>query len=303
MSRKDFCHLHIHTEYSLIDGIIRIKDLVKRVKELGMSSCAITDHGSLAGIIEFYKAARDEGIKPIIGYEAYLTVDKDNLENKDKTRDNNHIGLLAMNNTGLKNITWLASNASLNNFYYKPRICYDHLRTHSEGVIALTGCLAGLASRRGRYEEETKQFIDENNESTKAITGLLDIFGDRLYAELQPHPDIWEQQLYNPWLIGIARKFNIPLVITTDAHYLKKEDIETHRIVVGDKIVFSDSLYVWSSDEIFKAAVKIGAEESFWNTTKVAERCNVEIELGKYKPPNFSIRTAEDYEDYLRWKN
>lgn len=313
-NKKDFTHLHVHTEYSMLDGIIRIEPLIKHLKEHGMSSCAITDHGNMFGAVEFYCLLKEAGIKPILGCEAYITFDKDGIENKDKERKNCHLTLLAQNKTGWQNLLWLITNAHLNNFYYKPRVCFGNLQARSEGIIALTGCLAGLASRFGTYNKEEITFTDPDNAAFSMLQGLQQIFGDRLYAEIQDNA-MWEQSVYNKWLLPKAKQLGIPPVITTDAHYLKHADHEMHSLAIaqqlgktyeeymkGDELRYGTGYYIRPPDEMFDAAMRHGAEEAFWNTKKVADRCELELTLGEYQNPMFDITRCDDYEDFLKWK-
>lgn len=315
INKGNFCHLHVHTEYSLLDGTINIKKLMAHLKDQGMDSCAITDHGNLFGAIEFYRLAKEAGIKPILGCEAYITLDKDDLENKDKNRDNFHLTLLAQNTQGWKNLIWLISNAYLHNFYYKPRVYIGHLKSHAEGVIALTGCLAGLASRAGTYDQTEFTFTDPEGQALGLLQWLKEIYGDNLYAEIQDNA-MWEQGTYNKWLLTQAQKMKIPSVITTDAHYLKQLDHATHEVIMAQQLgqtleeykaskemQYGTGYYIRSSEEMFDAAVRQGSEAAFWNTQKIAKLCNLEITLDKYQNPMFDITQCNDYQDFLRWKN
>jgi len=312
---KSFTHLHAHSQYSLLDGIIRFDELMPYLKELNMNACAITDHGNLHGALEFYGLARAAGIKPILGCEIYLTLDPDNIENSERERRNYHLTLLAKNLAGWKNLIWLSSNAYFHNFYYKPRVCFGHLASHSEGIIALSGCLASIVARSGHYDKEKFTFSDPDNAAESMLLGLNKIFKDNFYAEIQDNA-MWEQNRYNKWLISKARQLNIPTVITTDAHYLRFKDHELHKMILaqqmkktmeqyikGDELRYGNGYYIRSIDEMFDAAVRQGSEEAFWNTQKIADQCNLELTLGKYQNPEFDITKCKDYEDFRRWNN
>src|SRR5699024_4654931 len=214
-----FVHLHVHTEFSLLDGSIKVKDLIRRTKELGMNSIAITDHGSMFGIIEFYKEAKKQDIKPILGSEIYMTLNKyTDKEPKDKKQY--HLVLLAENNVGYKNLMKIVSEAYVNGFYYKPRADKDILKKYSEGIIALSACLGG---------EVQQYLLDNNYEGEKnAAIEMRDIFGkDNFFLELQ-NQGIEEQIDVNNNLIKISEEVDIPLIATNDVHYLKKEDAQVH---------------------------------------------------------------------------
>jgi len=299
----------------MLDGIIRIERLMEHLKEQGMNSCAITDHGNLFGAVEFYRLAKEAGIKPILGCEVYVTFDKDDLKNKDKERKNCHLTLLAQNKAGWQNLLWMVTQSYLHNFYYKPRVCFGHLESRSEGIIALTGCLAGLVSRLGHYNEKEVTFTDPEGTAYAMLQGLKQIYGDKLYAEIQDNA-MWEQGIYNKWLLEKAKGLGIPPVITTDAHYLKHTDHEMHKMVLaqqmkktmdeymkGDELRYGSGYFIRSTDEMFDAAVRHGAEEAFWNTQKIADLCELELALGEYQNPMFDITSCDDYKDYLRWKS
>jgi len=327
---KDFTHLHAHTEYSVLDGANKIEKLVERVKNLGMSACAITDHGVLHGVIEFYKKAKEAGIKPIIGCEAYVTEDKDGIEKTDRHRDNRHMVLLVQNETGFKNLIWLINNANLNNFYYKPRIYYGNFEKRSEGLIATTACMGGIAAKKTAfvpgtdevkmqgsiYEEDKDEFTDPFGEGERWVEMIRPFFKDRFYLEVQDH-EIKMQKAYNKWLINKAQEWGLPMVITADAHYLREEDKATHNLIMAqqmkmtlteyeekeDKNDYSGgNFFIRDPEDMYKAAAAMGVEEAFWNTTKIAESCNVEITLGKYQNPQFDITASDDYQDFLAWQ-
>ena len=312
---RDFTHLHVHTEYSILDGINKVDKLCQYVNEQGMSACAITDHGSMGGIIEFYKAAKKNNIKPIIGVEAYVTADKDDLENQDKTKDNMHCVLLAQNQEGLANLIWLVNKSYLNNFYYKPRVSIHNLKGRTNGIIATSACMGGILCKPGTYNEEEKTFTDPDGICKKQMETFAELFKDRFYLELQDLP-VSKQQAYNKWLIDQSKKTNLPLVITSDAHFLTEDDFETHRFVMAknmgkvleeykedeDGLIYHRVHHVRTPENMYKSACDLGAEEAFYNTVKIAEQCSLEISLGEYKYPQFDITQEPDYQDFLIWE-
>lgn len=277
-----------------------------------MSSIALTDHGVQYGVLEFYKEAKKAGIKPIIGVEAYTTQDPDNIEKKN--RDNSHIVLLAADEEGLKNLFWLSSNAMINNFYYKPRIWRGHFEKYSKGLYATSACLGGVPSRTGVYDRDNKTYADPNGDVDKACKYFKDVFEGRWHMEIQDNPE-WEQQAFNKWAVPYARKNDIPLVITADSHYLTKEDSSTHKLMMAmqlkttlkeyeenNEMKYSAGFYVRSPAEMVEAAQRYDALDAFHNTMKIANNCNVTIELGKYKMPTYNVREAHDHNDFLRYK-
>ena len=223
VNNNGFVHLHVHTEYSLLDGSIRIEDLVKRTKDLGMDSVAITDHGSMFGVIQFYKEAKKQGIKPILGSEVYMAVNK-HTEKEQKDKNQYHLVLLAENNEGYQNLMKIVSEGYVNGFYYKPRVDKDILRKYSKGIIALSACLGG----------EIQQYLLDNNYEGAKRTALeyKEIFGkDNFFLELQNH-GLNEQIEVNNRLIQISKELGIPLVATNDVHYLTKDDAIVHDILL-----------------------------------------------------------------------
>lgn len=285
----DFVHLHIHSEFSLLDGANRIKDLPVRAKELGMNSIAITDHGVMYGAIDFYKACKKEGVKPIIGCEVYVAP-RSRLQ-KEPGIDNKyyHLILLAKNNQGYKNLSKLVSLSFIDGYYYKPRIDHEILEQYSEGLVCLSACLAG----------EVNQAL-LNGQTEKAEEVALwhkKVFGEDYYIEIQNN-GIREQVLANQKLIQLARKLDIPLVATNDAHYLKREDAYNHEVLLciqtgkrmsdEDRMKFdTDELYVKSPEEMsdyFSAF-----PDAIENTVKIAEKCNVEFEFGHTILPNYDV--------------
>ena len=297
-----FAHLHVHSEYSLLDGACRIEKLVDRVAELGQTSCALTDHGVMYGVIDFYRAARENGIKPIIGCEIYVApgsrFDREAGSGEDRYY---HMILLAENNTGYQNLMKIVSKGFVEGFYYKPRVDDEVLRTYHEGIIALSACLAGEIPRylsRGMYEE-----------ACKSAQKYRDIFGpDNFFLELQDH-GIPAQRTVNQGLMRMSQELQIPLVATNDCHYIYKEDVESHDILLciqtGKKVTDENRMryeggqfYVKSEDEM--RALFPYAQEALDNTHKIAERCNVEIEFGVTKLPQYDVPDGYTSWEYLQ---
>ena len=251
---EDFVHLHVHSEYSLLDGANRIKDLPKRAKELGMNSIAITDHGVMYGVIDFYKECKKNGVKPIIGCEVYVA--PRSRFDKEPNIDNNysHLILLAKNNIGYKNLIKIVSIGFIDGFYYKPRVDLETLEKYSEGIICLSACLAGSIN---------KAILNGNIEKAKEIAKWHHkVFKDGYYLELQ-YNGLREQAIVNQKLIQISRELNIPLVATNDAHYLKKEDAYNHEVLLciqtgkrmneEDRMRFeTEEFYIKSPEEMYE---------------------------------------------------
>ncbi|HIQ75104.1 MAG TPA: DNA polymerase III subunit alpha [Candidatus Cottocaccamicrobium excrementipullorum] len=296
-----FTHLHVHTEYSLLDGSSKIKELVARAKELGMDSLAITDHGVMYGVIDFYKAAREVGIKPIIGCEVYVApgsrFDRETVSGEDRYY---HLILLAENHQGYQNLMKIVSKGFVDGFYYKPRVDYELLSQYHEGLICLSACLAGEVQRdleRGLYQE-----------AKKAALHYQEIFGEgNFFLELQDH-GIPAQRLVNQGLMRMSRELSIPLVATNDAHYIYAEDAKAHDILLciqtGKKVTDENRLkyeggqYYLKSEEEMRRLFPY-APEALDNTAKIAERCNVEIEFGVTKLPEFKVPEGETSWSYL----
>lgn len=296
-----FTHLHVHTEYSLLDGSNKIKECVKRVKELGMDSVAITDHGVMYGVIDFYRAARAEGVKPILGCEVYVApnsrFDKELTGGEERYH---HLVLLAENNQGYANLMKIVSRGFTEGYYYKPRVDMEVLREFHEGIIALSACLAGEVPR---YIE--KGMIEE---AKQAALKYQDCFGKGNYfLELQDH-GIPMQQTVNAALLSMSRELDIPLVATNDVHYTRAEDAQAHDIllciqtgkVVTDenRMRYEGGQYFIKSEEQMKELFPY-ALEALENTHKIAERCNVEIEFGVTKLPKFEVPQGYDSWTYL----
>lgn len=296
-----FTHLHLHTGYSLLDGSSKIPELVRRVKELGMYACAITDHGVMYGVIEFYKACKAEGIKPIIGCEVYVAPGSRFEKGKEKSAERyNHLILLAENDTGHKNLMKLVSRGFTEGFYYKPRVDYELLSEYHEGIIASSACLAGIVPtklRNGDYEGAKEEAMR-----------LKDIFGENnFFLELQDH-GLSEQKFVNQGLMRISSETGIPLVATNDCHYLYKEDAEAHDVLIciqTQKNVYDEDrmkyeggqFYVKSPEEMEEVFHYI--PEAIHNTEEIARRCNVEIEFGKYHLPQYPVPEGYTSLSYL----
>ena len=296
-----FTHLHVHTEYSLLDGSCKIKELAARAKELGMDSMAITDHGVMYGVIDFYRAAREVGIKPIIGCEVYVApgsrFDRENTNSEDRYY---HLVLLAENDTGYHNLMKIVSKGFVDGFYYKPRVDYEVLETYHEGIIALSACLAGEVQRylaRGMYEE-----------ACKSARHYEQIFGKgNFFLELQDH-GIPTQKTVNQGLMRMSRELSMDLVATNDIHYILAEDAAAHDILLciqtGKKVSdenrmrYEGGQYYVKSEEEMRALFPY-AQEAIDNTHKIAERCNVEIEFGVTKLPKYEVPEGYDSWSYL----
>lgn len=296
-----FTHLHVHTEYSLLDGSNKIKEYVKRVKELGMDSAAITDHGVMYGVIDFYRAAREAGIKPILGCEVYVApnsrFDKELTGGEDRYY---HLVLLAENNTGYANLMKIVSRGFTEGYYYKPRVDMEVLQTYHEGIIALSACLAGEVQRyivKGLHEEAKKAAL-----KYEACFGKGNFF-----LEMQDH-GIPEQKLVNTELLKLSKETGIELVVTNDVHYTYKEDVDSHDILLclqtGKKLADEDRMryvggqYYVKSEEEMKALFPY-AWEAVENTQRIADRCHVEIEFGVTKLPKFEVPDGYDSWTYL----
>ncbi len=297
----DFVHLHNHSEYSLLDGLSKIKPMVARAKELGMKALAITDHGNMYGTIRFYEACLAEGIKPIIGCEIYVS----KTSRHDKTTENkdyNHLILLAKNNEGYKNLMRLVSISHLEGFYYKPRVDMELLEKYHEGLICTTACLNGYISDPLMHDQE-KEAIDR-------LKKLQSIFGEDLYLEIQKHVNLPEQDELNPKLIELSKRFGVPLVATNDNHYINRDDAEAQEILlcIGTQttietpdrklsMISSPGFYIKSPEEmemLFRET-----PEALENTVKIAENCDVEITLGKWIMPVFDVPDGKTPAQYL----
>lgn len=285
---SDFVHLHIHSEFSLLDGANRIKDLPVRAKELGMKAMAITDHGVMYGVIDFYKACKKEGIKPIIGAEVYVA-SRTRFDKEPQDKRYYHLILLAKNNKGYQNLSKLVSLGFTEGYYYKPRIDLEILEKYHEGIICLSACLAGAVSQA---------ILNGNIEEAEEVAKWhKNVFGEDYYLEIQNN-GVKEQVMVNQKIIQIARRLDIPIVATNDAHYLKKEDAYNHevllciqtgkRITDEDRMRFeTDELYVKSPEEMSEYFKNF--PDAIENTVKIAEKCNVEFEFGHTILPNYDV--------------
>ena len=297
----EFAHLHVHTEYSLLDGSNKIHEYVARVKELGMNSAAITDHGVMFGCIDFYRAAKAAGIKPILGCEVYVAPGSRFDREAGQTENRYyHLVLLAENNQGYQNLMKIVSKAFIDGFYYKPRVDLELLEEYHEGIIALSACLAGEVAKnltRGFYEE-----------AKKAALRYQEIFGEgNFFLEMQDH-GIPEQQRVNQQLLRMHQETGIELVVTNDVHYTYDTDVEAHDILLcvqtGKRLQDEDRMryeggqyYVKSPEEMLKLFPYI--PEALENTQKIADRCDVEIEFGVTKLPKFDVPAPYTSWEYL----
>ena len=296
-----FTHLHVHTEYSLLDGSNKIKECVKRVKELGMDSCAITDHGVMYGVIDFYRAAREAGINPILGCEVYVApnsrFDKELTGGEDRYH---HLVLLAENNQGYANLMKIVSRGFTEGYYYKPRVDFEILEQFHEGIIALSACLAGEVPR---YIE--KGLLEEAKACARKYEAC---FGKGNYfLELQDH-GIPMQQTVNNALLSMSRELDIPLVATNDVHYTYAQDAKAHDVLLciqtaklltdEDRMRYEGGQYYIKSEEEMRALFPY-ALEALENTHKIAQRCHVEIEFGVTKLPKFEVPKGYDSWTYL----
>jgi DNA polymerase-3 subunit alpha len=307
LSTSDYVHLHNHTQYSLLDGLTRVPDLIDFVKDQGMEAVAMTDHGTLSGTIEFYKEAHAKGIRPLIGIETYVAARRHTDKDPQKDKNRFHLILLAMNHKGYQNLMQLSTTANLQGFYYYPRIDHELLEKYNEGIIALSACMGGevgAALREGQYEQ-----------AREIAVWYKSVFGDRYYLEIQDHGHpknplhSAEQQSINEQVLKLGEELDIKVALTCDAHYLKHEDQDAHEILlcVGTGSFLSDEkrmslkdypLHVVEPQELID---RWGDEhpEVIKTTKEIAERCNVEIELGKILIPKFPVPEGEDEKSYL----
>ena len=300
-----FVHLHVHTEFSLLDGACRIRDLPGIVKGMGQTACAITDHGVMYGAVDFYRACRAEGVKPIIGCEVYVTPQGRTRFDKvhELDSESRHLVLLCENEEGYRNLSYLVSMGWTEGFYIKPRIDLELLRQHSGGLVALSACLAGEIPRRlrnGEYENARNYALE-----------LADIFGpDHFYLELQDH-GIRDQQIVNQGILRIHQETGLPMVCTNDAHYLRKEDAEAHDVLLciqtGKTIDDENRMryeprnfYLRSEEEMAALFPADVYEDALENTARIADMCNLEFTFGKYHLPEFQLPEGYDSFSYLK---
>jgi len=296
-----FTHLHVHSHYSLLDGLAKIDDLIKKAKELNMSSLALTDHGVLYGAIEFYKKAKRVGIKPIIGAELYIAPEGMHFKRPHIDKERWHITVLAKNKVGYQNLIQLITKSHLEGFYYKPRVDKQLLEKHSEGLIAMSACLHG--------EIPKTILAGDIDKAEKIALEYQDIFGSgNFYLELMPHYKLEEQKKVNNALKEISKKTGIPLVATNDVHYINPEDAEAQEILMciqtnntikdEDRLTMDEDFSLKSQEEMIESFKDI--PEAIKNTQKIAEQCNLEIELGKTELPHFSLPKGETADGYLK---
>ncbi len=307
LTTSDYVHLHNHTQYSLLDGLTKLPDLINFVKQSGMEAVAITDHGTLSGAVDFYKNATEENIKPLIGIETYMAARKHTDKDPVKDKQRFHLILLAMNNQGYANLMKLSTIANLDGYYYFPRIDRELLKQHNEGIIVLSGCMGG----------ELGEALKNNqlDQAKEIVRWYKDVFGDRYYLEVQDHghpnnpltnP---EQHTINEKVLQLAEEFDIPAVVTCDAHYLKHADQEAHEVLlcVGTGSFLSDEkrmslkdfpLHVTDPNEIIERWGK-SHPQLITNTKAIAERCNVTLELGNILIPKFPVPQRETEKSYL----
>ncbi len=296
-----FTHLHLHTEYSLLDGAASIKKAVARAKELGMDSLAITDHGAMFGVVDFYKECKKQGIKPIIGCEVYTAARKMTDKEVDRDKYQGHLILLAKNEVGYKNLIKIVSQGYIKGYYYKPRIDKDVLRGHSEGIIALSGCLAGNIQHR--------LLVNDYAGAKAEAETLLEIFGPgNFYLEIQDQ-GLEEEMAIKDDMIKLSRELNVPLVATNDVHYVRKEDAKAHDVLLAiqtattlddeNRMRFpNDEFYLKSEDEMRKIFAYL--PEAVDNTQLVAEACNFDFKFGEYHLPQFIAPDGKTNAAYLR---
>lgn len=298
---ESFVHLHCHSEYSLLDGLSRIDDLVGRAAELGQPAIALTDHGVMYGTMQFYRTARKAGVKPIIGVESYMAERGMEDRHPQKDKERYHLLLLAQNQTGYKNLLRLCSEAQLRGYYYKPRVDKETLAEYSEGLICTTGCLAAEVPRKLQREQEQQALED--------FRWYLDVFGrDRFYVELQQH-DIDVIQPVNTTLLEWARTHDVGLVATNDVHYVRKEDAPAHDVLLcvqtGKQIDASNRMQMSDDGYYLKSYAEMehmfgDVPEALRNTVRIAEMCNVDLDTDGYHLPPFDVPEGHTPETYLR---
>lgn len=300
---KDFIHLHVHSEYSLLNGYAPTKAIAERAAELGMDSIALTDHGVMYGAMEFYGAAKKAGIKPIIGVEAYMAVGAHD-DRTPRGKGYYHALLLAKDEVGYRNLVQLTTRAHLDGFYYKPRIDHELLAQYKEGLIATSTCMAG----------EIPQALTQGDKhkAREIAAWHRDLFGpDNYYLELQLHEDVPELEAINDELVRIGRELNIPLVVTNDTHFVRREDVETHRLILAmgynmtlgelcaKKRDMDDSYHIMSGAEMWERFKRYGTAP-LENTRRIADMCNLDLQFGRVELPPFEIPEGHDAASYLR---
>ena len=296
---SDFTHLHVHSHYSLLDGLGKTELLLQKAKELGMKSMGLTDHGVMYGIIDFVQKAKDFDIKPILGVEAYLAPNGYKKKRGKIDASPRHVTLLAQNNIGYKNLIQLTTKAHLEGYYYKPRIDYKLLKRYSEGLIILSGCLNGDAARA---------IIEKRmDDAEKIIKWYIDTVGrDRFYLEVQHHPTIPEQKIVNEALVEFGRKYRLPLVATCDSHYINRDDAEAQDVLLcvqtGKVVQDKDRMCMLGEDYSLKSTQEMNEvwsalPEAVENTQRITEQCNVELEFGVNRLPHYPLPPKKDSKD------
>ncbi|HHW99167.1 MAG TPA: PHP domain-containing protein, partial [Firmicutes bacterium] len=302
---SEFVHLHVHTEYSLLDGAARISELVQRAKDLGQPAIAITDHGTMYGVIDFYKAAKNVGIKPLIGCEVYMAT-RTRFDRQPQLDDSQyHLVLLAANQTGYHNLIKLVSQSFIDGFYYRPRVDWELLEQHNEGIIALSACLGGQipALLMGGLYEEAKNIV----------LRMQAIFGqENFYLELQEH-GLPEQRAVNEALVRLHQETGAPLVITNDTHYVKAEDHEAHDVLLciqtgktvhdENRMRFVTEFHLKSAEELASMFYYLEPEtiaQAMANTVAIAARCQVDFDFGVSRLPVYQVPEGFTPESFLR---
>ena len=297
-----FTHLHLHSHYSLLDGLPKIDEILDYTKELGMDSVAITDHGVLYGAVEFYKKATEKGIKPIIGCEIYMAQEAMHQKRPNIDDRRYHLILLVKNEEGYKNLVKILTKAHLEGFYYKPRIDEEFLAEHSQGLVCLSACLQGRIPKL--------ILANKIEEAEKLALKYRKIFGkENFYLEIQNHAHIEDQKKVNKILVSISKKLDIPLVATNDIHYLRPEDAEAQDILMlintGADPKDPERLTLKADDFSMKKPEQMAKDfkdfpEAIENTQKIAELCNFKFELGKTKLPKFEVPKGKTDNEYLK---
>ena len=307
LTNSDFVHLHNHTHYSLLDGLTKVPELVNFIKEDGMEAVAVTDHGTMSALVELYKECNAAGIKPLLGLEAYVAARK--MTDKDPAHDKQrfHITLIAMNNKGFENLCRIMSNAEVHGKYYKPRTDHEELEKYNEGIICLSGCMGSEISEAIRAGDDKR--------ALELIDWYRNVFKDRFYLEMQDHghpkssTHSAEQKKVNDWHMAHYKELGLPIVVTCDAHYLKKEDQDAHEVLlcIGTAANLSDKnrmtlkdydLHVIPAEEIIDHWQDT-CPEAVKNTKVIADRCNVDLQLGRILIPKFPVPDGEDEKSYL----
>ncbi|HJN62453.1 MAG TPA: DNA polymerase III subunit alpha, partial [Candidatus Parcubacteria bacterium] len=297
-----FTHLHVHSHYSLLDGLPKIDQLLDYAKELGMDSIALTDHGVLYGAVEFFKEAKKRNIKPIIGCEVYVALEEMTQKRPNIDDKRHHLILLAKNEVGYKNLVKLVTKAHLEGFYYKPRIDEKLLVKHTSGLIGLSACLQGKIPKLLLSKKIA--------EAEKIAIRYQEIFSkDSFYLEIQHHSNIREQKTVNNGLISISEKYGIPLVATNDVHYLKPEDSDAQDILMlintGARLSDQERLTLKIDDFSLRSSQEMAEDfketpQAIKNTKKIADLCNFQFELGKIKLPYFEVPSGKTPDTYLK---